>query len=81
VSAPDPRRLKAWKTRKEKYGPAGHVGPYRTGSVDSDLSRRALEFVLSLYEQAVLSEGQCCKALGLDRVSFRALVQRDGAAP
>lgn len=68
-------RLKAWETRRAKYGTAGHSGPYRTAvSFADDLGSRALAFVLRLHAQGELSEGQCAKALELDRVSFRALV-------
>lgn len=93
VVAPDPRKLKAWETRRARYGAAGHAGPYRTGgalhvsdnyrklvldAVADDLGSRALALVLRLYAEGALSEGQCAKALQIDRVSFRALVD-DGA--
>lgn len=73
-------RKRAWETRRAKYGPAGHAGTYRTcGSrVVNDLGRRALAFVLQLYANGELSEGQCAKALRIDRVSFRVLVDEHG---
>lgn len=69
-------RRKAWETRRAKYGASGHAGSYRMSSiVEVDpIGKRALAFVLRLYEQGELSEGQCCKALQLDRVSFREMV-------
>jgi hypothetical protein len=65
-------RAKAWATRREKYGERGHSGSYRRAS--HPLETRALRLVLRLHEEGTLSEGQCCKALDLDRVDFRALV-------
>jgi len=77
---PDPRRVQAWKTRRARYGTAGHARPYRTSPTPADdLGSRALAFVLRLHAQGDLSEGQCSKALGIDRVTFRALV--DDRAP
>ena len=84
TTIPDPRRLRAWETRRSKYGPRGHSGPYRV-FVDAvgerrpsqrDTAVRALAFILDLHAKGELSEGQCCKALGLDRVSFRELADR-----
>lgn len=74
---PDPRRLKAWETRRAKYGKVGHAGPYRMGTAVStvdNIGRMALTFVLQLHARGELSEGQCCRALRVDRVSFRELV-------
>jgi len=67
-------RARAWKTRREKYGPAGHAGSYRRA--ESHLGQRALELVVRLHREALLSEGQCCRALRLDRISFRMLCDR-----
>jgi hypothetical protein len=66
-----------WKTRREKYGPCGHGGSYARWTRDP-LGVRALALVIQLHREEVLSEGQCCDALDIDRVSFRELV--DGAA-
>ena len=62
-------REKAWKTRREKYGSAGHSGSY--SRFPNATERRALALVILLHAEGTLSEGQCCKALGLDRVEFR----------
>jgi hypothetical protein len=62
-------RAKAWETRRQTYGPRGHAGSYQRPP--DQLGRRALALVFRLHDEAALSEGQCCKALGLDRVSFR----------
>lgn len=67
-----PDRAKAWATRREKYGEHGHARSYRR-PVDP-VGRKALALVVSLHLQETLSEGQCCAALNLDRVSFREIV-------
>lgn len=76
----DAARMRAWETRRARYGAAGHAGPYhnRTAVVVDDLGRLALAFILRLHAQGELSEGQCSKALQIDRVSFRELVDREG---
>lgn len=68
-------RKKAWETRRAVYGPSGHAGAYafphrREGS---SVGSRALRLVILMHREAVLSEGQCCQYLGLDRVEFRKL--------
>ncbi len=65
-------RAKAWQTRRAKYGDRGHAGAYRRPT--DSLGRRALALVIRLHHEETLSEGQCCKALDLDRVAFRELV-------
>lgn len=64
-------RQKAWVTRRERYGARGHDSTYSRPS--HAIERRALRLVLRLHEDGTLSEGQCCKALDIDRVEFRAL--------
>lgn len=64
-------RVKAWETRRAKYGPRGHDGAYTRPS--HPLGLKALRLVLKLHAEGTLSEGQCCKALDLDRVELRAL--------
>lgn len=74
VHAPSLRespRARAWATRRAKYGEHGHSGAYRKPT--DPVGRRALALVISLHIQETLSEGQCCAALNIDRVSFRAL--------
>jgi hypothetical protein len=68
-------RIAAWKTRREKYGARGHAGSYARTLRE----RRALELIARLHREAVLSEGQCCQALDMGRVDFRAMV--DALAP
>lgn len=69
-------REKAWQTRRERYGDRGHAGSYRRPT--EPLGRRALALVVRLHKEAVLSEGQCCKALDIDRVEFRQIVDSEG---
>jgi hypothetical protein len=40
---------------------------------DGALGDRALALVLRLHREGILSEGQCCRELDLDRVTFRIL--------
>jgi hypothetical protein len=65
-------RAAAWVTRRAKYGPRGHNGTY--SRPNHPIGLRALRLVLRLHVDGTLSEGQCCKALDLDRVEFRAMV-------
>jgi hypothetical protein len=60
-------RRKAWVSRRAKYGPRGHAGTYTRTA----LERRALRLIVRLHLEGTLSEGQCCKALAMDRVTFR----------
>lgn len=68
----DEVRAKAWETRRQRYGDQGHAGSYRRGAGES-LEHRALALVIRLHREGTLSEGQCCRALKLDRVSFRTI--------
>ena len=63
-------RAEAWATRRAKYGEAGHSG-YRLRR--SPIERRALRLITRLHAEEILSEGQCCTALDMDRTEFRAL--------
>jgi hypothetical protein len=71
-------RRKAWETRRRRYGPAGHAGVHvtyqRRRTLVDPLGRRALALVVKLHLEEVLSEGQCCKALDMDRLDFRRIV-------
>lgn len=72
-------RMKAWATRRHRYGPRGHAGSYSRGfALGSVLARRAIALVVKLHREEVLSEGQCCKALDLDRVQFRVMCDETG---
>ena len=64
-------RAKAWQTRREKYGPCGHGSSY--ARPPSSLGRCALRLIARLHADGVLSEGQCSRALDMDRVDFRAM--------
>lgn len=68
ASLSDARR-RSWETRRAKYGQKGHSGAY--ARPPSILGRKALQLVARLHEEGMLSEGQCCKALAMERVEFR----------
>lgn len=74
-------RKQAWETRRKKYGQRGHSGSYggcRPFYIASwNVRLRMMEDALiRLYRQAVLSEGQTCKATGMDRVTVREMAIR-----
>ncbi|MBB3889474.1 hypothetical protein GGQ61_000171 [Phenylobacterium haematophilum] len=77
-------RARAWATRRQKYGQRGHAGSYARFRPEL-VEQRALRLVVRLHQEGTLSEGQCCKALGLDRVEFRTIcdapAQPPGAEP
>lgn len=71
-------RKQAWETRRNRYGESGHgmtyrPAPHRKRTV---LETAALRLLARLHDEQVLSEGQICQALGLDRVEFREIVER-----
>jgi hypothetical protein len=71
-------RARAWKTRKEKYGPRGHSGAYtRWPPLGESLLRRALRLIAQLHVEGAVSEGQCCKALNVGRIEWRSLVDEE----
>lgn len=77
MDASDPR-ARAWSTRRERYGQQGHSHvAYSSRGPGKTIGMLALKLVIRLHREGTLSEGQCCKALDLDRVHFRTLV--DGA--
>ncbi len=65
-------RRRSWETRRAKYGERGHAGSYARHR--NYHGRRALAWIIQMHRDAVLSEGQCCTALDMDRVNFRRLV-------
>lgn len=67
-------RRRAWETRRAKYGQRGHAGAY--AGPRSALGLRALQLVAWLHEEGTLSEGQCCKALDMERVEFRIMCDK-----
>lgn len=68
-------RQKAWATRRALYGPSGHAGAYLLPKrvPGQSVGSRALRLVILMHREAVLSEGQCCHYLQMDRVEFRRL--------
>lgn len=48
---------------------------------DAQLGRNAVKLVLSLVHDTTLSEGQACKALDIDRVSLRTMLDSHRASP
>lgn len=75
-------RKTAWETRRALYGPSGHTGAYAfpRRMPGQGVGHRALRLVILLHREAVLSEGQCCQYLGLDRVEFRKLCDAEPSA-
>jgi hypothetical protein len=71
-------RRASWATRRAKYGQSGHAGSYARAR--DGVGRRALVLVIQLHNEEVLSEGQCCKALDMDRIDFRILRDTVSAA-
>lgn len=72
-------RAKAWKTRREKYGPRGHNGSYaRPARPCADCDRMRV-LIVRLHVEGVLSEGQAARATGLHRIDLRKLA--DEMAP
>lgn len=70
-------RLRAWATRRQKYGPSGHKGSYaRWESPGAPTPSRdgMLSLLIDLHLSAVVSEGQLAKATGLNRIELRRLV-------
>jgi len=63
-------RAKAWQTRREKYGPAGHSGSYSRCN-DCRRAQKMEDYIVKLHNEGVLSEGQAAKATGLDRITLR----------
>lgn len=74
-NSPRSPHISSWATRRAKYGPAGHGGYSRRVS---PLERAALRLIAKLHSEEMLSEGQCCQALGLDRVEFREICDSFG---
>lgn len=64
------RTAQTWATRRERYGPTGHAG-YRLRARRSPIEEAALRLIVRLHEEEMLSEGQCCQALDVDRIEFR----------
>jgi hypothetical protein len=62
-------RSRAWRTRRQKYGPKGHAGSYARPCSSCE---RMSALIVRLHNEGVLSEGQAAKALGVDRITLRA---------
>lgn len=69
-------REKAWKSRREKYGPKGHHGTYsRASGKCCDHCNRMRVVIVGLHREGVLSEGQAARISGLSRVEVRAWLE------
>lgn len=62
-------RKRAWETRRQRYGNAGHARGAYGHSGDHVQSMQAL--LVKLHVEGVLSEGQVSKATGLHRITVR----------
>ncbi len=69
-------RKRAWETRRDAYGQSGHAGAYRRPVAGSG----AVDLLIRLYREGVVSEGQISTATGLDRVTIRTLADRQAAS-
>jgi hypothetical protein len=66
-------RKRAWETRRQKYGVAGHAGSYARTTSPCPACHGAVGLLIRLHREGVLSEGQIAKATGIDRISIREL--------
>lgn len=72
----DEAKQRAWKTRRDRYGPRGNRGTYYRGVTRDDavLQRRRLaRLVAIVHAHEMLSEGQIAKVLGVGRIEVREL--------
>ena len=67
-------RHRAWKTRRQKYGPRGHNSTYSRPAIGPcDECRRLTNYIVRLHINGTLSEGQAASALGRGRIYLRIL--------
>lgn len=71
-------RKQAWETRRAKYGEHGHKGSYNYRRCHCN---QMTALLVKLHNEEVLSEGQVCRATGLDRVSIRKLADAQRVMP
>jgi hypothetical protein len=77
-------RLRAWETRRKKYGQHGHSGSYSRNPGPCPDCARMRQWLVRLHVEGVLSEGQAAKATGLSRIDLRAAADdliNSGLAP
>lgn len=66
-------RRRAWATRRERYGNAGHNSSYSRSPGACEHCERMTAALVRLYHLGDLSEGQAAKATGLHRIELRRL--------
>lgn len=64
-------RMRAWKTRREKYGKRGHHGSYARSAGQTSDAERMRYWLIALHVDGILSEGQAARATGLHRIALR----------
>lgn len=64
-------RKRAWRTRREKYGPRGNNGSYTRGPSACQQCERMVALLVRLHHEGCASEGQVAKATGLHRIEIR----------
>lgn len=67
-------RLRAWETRRKKYGQRGHRGSYSRSANSTPACEGMLALLIDLHLAAQVSEGQLSRATGLHRIEVRRLV-------
>lgn len=73
-------RLRAWRTRRAKYGVRGHGSSYSRHGGPCEACKRMESVIVRLHIEGILSEGQAAKAIGVGRVVLRALADQMGGA-
>lgn len=73
-------RAQAWKTRRERYGPADHNGSYCRTPGSCLHCERMTTLLIDLYRTGEVSEGQVARATGLHRIEIRRRADEDEPA-
>jgi hypothetical protein len=73
-------RRRAWATRRQKYGEQGYAGSYHRTPCVCPNCKGALDLIIRLHNEGVLSEGQVAKATGLYRIDIRILADEQANA-
>ena len=71
-------KLRAWQTRRAKYGPRWHSGSYQCCGYHANC-KAMIVLIIKLHNAEILSEGQVAKATGLGRVEIRRLADEQMA--